>query len=87
MIKPDLDALSYLHGSPQVSGSYKQQPSDFQVTELLEVEADEQGEHQWLWVYKKGANTTFVARQLADFAGVSERDVSYSGLKDRHAET
>jgi len=87
LIKVELDALHYLHGCPQVKGSYKQQPSDFQVTELLEVDADEQGEHQWLWVYKKGANTTFVARQLAEFAGVSERNVSYAGLKDRHAET
>lgn len=83
----NLSELSYLHGRPAVSGRYKQQESDFQVTELLEVEADEQGEHQWLWVYKKGANTTFVARQLAEFAGVSERDVSYAGLKDRNAET
>lgn len=87
MTDANLDALSYLHGRPTVTGTYKQQPSDFQVTELLDVTADEAGEHQWLWVYKKGANTTFVARQLAEFAGVSERDVSYAGQKDRQAET
>ena len=87
MIDTKLDALSYLHGKPTVSAGYKELPSDFQVTELLDVTADDAGEHQWLWVYKKGANTTFVARQLAEFAGVSERNVSYAGLKDRHAET
>ncbi|RUO55799.1 tRNA pseudouridine(13) synthase TruD [Pseudidiomarina homiensis] len=87
MIDANLAELSYMHGRPQVTGSYKQQPSDFQVTELLDVTAEDEGEHQWLWVYKKGANTTFVARQLAEFAGVSERSVSYAGLKDRQAET
>lgn len=87
MIEAHLETLSYLNGEPQVQGSYKQQPSDFQVIELLDVDADEHGEHQWLWVSKKGANTTFVARQLADFAGLNERDVSYAGLKDRNAET
>ncbi|MDN7123599.1 tRNA pseudouridine(13) synthase TruD [Pseudidiomarina sp. 1APP75-32.1] len=82
-----LTELAYWHGQPQTTGKYRQSHEDFQVIEQLEVGADEPGEHQWLWVYKNGANTNFVARQLADFAGVSERQVSYSGLKDRHAET
>ncbi|CAB0149863.1 tRNA pseudouridine synthase D [Pseudidiomarina piscicola] len=79
--------LHYWHDTPTVTGRFRQCHEDFKVTEQLEVAADEPGEHQWLWVYKKGANTTFVARQLAEFAGVSEREVSYAGLKDRHAET
>lgn len=82
---------AYLHGKPSSEGVFKASPEDFQVTEILELpitEPSEQvGEHQWLWVEKKGANTAFVASQLAAFAGVKERDVSYSGLKDRHAVT
>lgn len=36
---------------------------------------------------KTGANTAWVAGQLARFAGVAERQVGYAGLKDRHAIT
>ncbi|PHR64547.1 MAG: tRNA pseudouridine(13) synthase TruD [Idiomarina sp.] len=82
---------AYLHGIPTCRGTFKASPEDFQVTEVLALpvtEPSEQvGEHQWLWVKKKGANTAFVAGQLAKFAGVKERDVSFSGLKDRHAVT
>lgn len=82
---------AYLHGIPLCHGQFKASAEDFQVTELLELpvtEASHQvGEHQWLWVKKTGANTAFVAGQIAKFAGVKERDVSFSGLKDRHAVT
>lgn len=87
MLEAILQNAEFLHGKPTLQARFRQQPEDFQVVEQLEVGDHEEGEHQWLWVYKKGANTTFVAGQLAAFAGVSERDVSYSGLKDRHAET
>lgn len=66
---------------------FKQQPEDFQVREELQVNDEGEGEHQWLWVKKTGANTRFVAEQLAKFAGVHPRQVSYSGLKDRNAVT
>ena len=60
---------------------------DFIVTELpLQLPAGE-GEHLWLDIEKNGANTAFVAQQLAAAAGVEERDVGYAGLKDRHAIT
>lgn len=72
---------------PQIKAEIKQRPSDFQVTELLQPSFTDEGEHAWLWVEKTGANTEWVARQLARFAGVSSRDVGYSGLKDRHAIT
>lgn len=82
---------AYLHGVPSCRGQFKASAEDFQVTEQLELpvtEASQQaGEHQWLWVKKTGANTAFVAGQIAKFAGVKERDVSFSGLKDRHAVT
>lgn len=62
-------------------------PSDFQVTECLDIDFSGDGEHDWLWVEKTGANTAWVADQLTRHAGVSSRDVGYSGLKDRHAIT
>ena len=79
--------LAYLHGMSPVSASFKQHPEHFEVTELLTPQAGEAGEHQWLWVEKRGANTPYVAGQLAKFAGVNERHVSYAGMKDRHAVT
>jgi tRNA pseudouridine13 synthase len=60
---------------------------DFIVTELpLQLPSGE-GEHLWLDVEKNGANTAFVAQQLAEAAGVQEMDVGYAGLKDRYAIT
>lgn len=64
---------------------YRQRPEDFEVEELIDFSADGDGPHQLLQVRKIGANTVYVAAQLARFAGVAERDVGYSGLKDRHA--
>jgi tRNA pseudouridine13 synthase len=69
------------------SATLKHLNEDFVVTELpLQLPAGE-GEHVWLDVEKNGANTAFVAQQLAEAAGVQDRDVGYAGLKDRHALT
>ena len=45
------------------------------------------GEHAFLLIEKSGANTEWVARRLAEKAGVAPMSVGYSGLKDRHAIT
>lgn len=69
------------------SATLKRLNEDFNVTELpLQLPSGE-GEHLWLEVEKNGANTAFVAQQLAEAAGVQERDVGYAGLKDRYAIT
>ena len=69
------------------SATLKRVNADFIVTELpLQLPCGE-GEHVWLEIEKNGANTAFVAQQLAEAAGVQERDVGYAGLKDRHAIT
>ena len=62
-------------------------PEDFVVEELPALTPDGEGEHDWLWVRKRGANTEWLATALARFAGVSARDVGYAGRKDRHALT
>lgn len=62
-------------------------PQDFQVREVLEFDFSVDGEHDFLLVEKVGANTSWVAQRLAEYAGVAERDVGYAGMKDRHAVT
>ncbi|MGX5914275.1 tRNA pseudouridine(13) synthase TruD [Aliidiomarina sp. Khilg15.8] len=82
--------FNYAAGAAPVARAlFKQSPEDFQVTEELgfELDADEQGEHHWLQVKKRGANTDFVARQLAKHADIPFKQVSYSGIKDRQAVT
>jgi tRNA pseudouridine13 synthase len=69
------------------SATLKRLNEDFIVTELPLQLPSGAGEHIWLDIEKNGANTAFVAQQLADAAGVQERDVGYAGLKDRHAIT
>lgn len=77
----------HAHGEPLIQGLIKQSPSDFQVTECLGFELSSAGEHDFLWVEKEDTNTQWVARGLAEHAGVPLRDVGYAGLKDRHAVT
>lgn len=60
---------------------------DFQVDEELGFVASGQGEHVLLQVRKRGANTGWVARELAKLAGARDFDVGYAGLKDRRAVT
>ncbi len=76
-----------VHGEPLLAVTLRQAPEDFQVTEDLGFEPSGDGEHDFLWIEKAGANTAWVARQLAAHAGVGPRDAGYAGLKDRHALT
>lgn len=80
------DWPTYL-GAPQARGRLRSVPEDFEVEEQFDVEFSLDGEFDWLWVEKRGNNTEYVARRIADLAGVSLKAVTYSGLKDRHALT
>jgi tRNA pseudouridine13 synthase len=82
-----LDTLSYAYGVPPVSGVLRAQPDDFFVDEMLGFEPDGEGEHVLLQIEKRNTNTQWLADQLARFAGIPKRDVSYAGLKDRNAVT
>lgn len=74
-------------GEPLLSARIRSSPDDFQVTEILGFEPDSHGDHDFLLVEKTGANTAWVARQLARYAGARLADVGFAGLKDRHAVT
>jgi tRNA pseudouridine13 synthase len=75
------------HGAPVITARFKVEPEDFVVREWLGFEADGEGDHMLLIVRKRGANTLWVAKQLARFANADARDVGFAGLKDRQAVT
>jgi tRNA pseudouridine13 synthase len=79
--------LPWAYGMPSLRGRLRSVPEDFRVEEVLGYDADGHGEHVLLWVEKREANTDWVARELARFAGVAPVAVGYAGLKDRHAVT
>lgn len=79
--------LPYAWGGPAGQARLRAAPEDFRVTEIPVCLPDGQGEHLWLRVRKRDSNTEWVAKQLARWAGVGPAQVSYAGLKDRHAIT
>ncbi|MFZ5466558.1 MAG: tRNA pseudouridine(13) synthase TruD [Pseudomonadota bacterium] len=79
--------LPHALGEPPVTGRLRAAPEDFVVDEVLGFVPEGRWDHAWLSVRKRGENTAWVAKQLSRIAGCSERDVGYSGLKDRHAVT
>ncbi|MBP8127035.1 MAG: tRNA pseudouridine(13) synthase TruD [Aeromonadaceae bacterium] len=82
-----LPEWNYLHGKPQHSARFKQQPEDFVVIEDMGFEPDGAGEHILVYVRKRSENTAWVAGLLAKAAGVQRSAVTWGGLKDRHAVT
>jgi tRNA pseudouridine13 synthase len=82
-----LEAMPRSCGTPLGSATMRASADDFMVDEVLGFEADGEGEHLLVQVRKRDSNTHWVAGQLAKVAGIPSRDVSYAGLKDRHAVT
>lgn len=82
-----LPDLPYAHGGPAGHGILRQTPEDFTVEEELSFAPSGHGEHMFLRIEKRGENTDWVARRLANFAGVPQNRIGYAGLKDRHART
>jgi len=79
--------LNYLLGTPQQTGRLKAEFADFIVREELGYPLAGEGEFVAVKVRKTNANTLFVGEQLAKFVGISAKNMSYAGLKDRHAVT
>jgi len=79
--------FAYLYGTPKSTGLLRSEMSDFKVFEQLPFMPCGEGEHLFIHIRKTGANTVFVARQLAKYFSVKEQLVSYAGLKDRFAVT
>lgn len=81
------DHWHYFHGKPTISAVLKATPADFTVKEILTFEPLGEGEHVLVWLRKTELNTAFVAEQLAKFAQIPLRNVSYAGRKDKFAVT
>jgi len=75
------------HGAPLPSAEFKSSPDDFRVEEQLSFIPSGSGPHWLVRVEKRGANTRWVAAELARQAQVPANDVGFAGLKDRHAVT
>jgi len=81
----DVSALPRAYAGPLVEGVIRGEPADFRVDELPSIVPSGAGEHLWLRIEKTGVNTHRVAAELARAFGVDLVDVSYAGMKDRHA--
>lgn len=79
--------LAYLFGKPTQAGRLKAEFADFIVKEELGYDLSGDGEFVAVKIRKTDANTLFVGEKLAEFAGISAKNISYAGLKDRHAVT
>ncbi len=82
-----MHSLAYQHGKPTVTGRLKAKPEHFFVSETLDFTPAGHGEHFLVRIRKIGENTKYVANELAKACSVKSRDVSWAGLKDRHAVT
>jgi tRNA pseudouridine13 synthase len=74
-------------GPAVLSARIRATPEDFMVEELDAFAASGSGEHLLLTIEKRGMNTAFAAKRIAEWAGIPELGIGYAGLKDRHAVT
>jgi tRNA pseudouridine13 synthase len=81
------DAWPLALGATRARGVLRAAPEDFRVDEVLGFDASGAGEFDLIQIEKRNANTLWVAEQVARFASVSARSVSFSGMKDRVAVT
>jgi tRNA pseudouridine13 synthase len=82
-----LDPPAAWGGGPLARGTLRASADDFIVEEVLGFSASGSGPHALLQVRKRGANTEWVARELARIAGCKPFEVGFAGLKDRNAVT
>lgn len=79
--------LPFAFGEPPARGVIRAAPEDFVVEEVTGIMPSGAGEHAWLRIRKRNANSQWVAQRLAALAGVRTMAVGYAGLKDRRALT
>lgn len=82
-----LSHFAFAYGRPENGAVLKAEPADFHVSEQHAFSLTGEGEHLWLWVEKIGQNTDWVAKQIAKWAGVTQKEVGIAGKKDRQAVT
>ncbi|MFK5913985.1 MAG: tRNA pseudouridine(13) synthase TruD [Woeseiaceae bacterium] len=83
----DIDNMAYAYSKPMLTGVIRTHPKDFKVDEKFSFDFSGEGEHALIHIKKIDTNTDWLARQIAEVAGLKKGDISYAGLKDRHAVT
>ena len=81
------NGLVYPYGSPLTNGLLKEKPEDFIVDEVLGFEPSGEGEHLLLRIEKINLTTFELIERVASDFNIKQRDVGYSGLKDKQAIT
>ncbi len=79
--------FAYAYPPLALQAEFKAEPEDFIVVEELGFTPSGQGEHVFLWIEKRNVTTEMVAKDLAKSLGLGQRDIAYSGLKDKQAIT
>jgi tRNA pseudouridine13 synthase len=83
----DWETLAHAFGGPVLHATFKQQPEDFHVDELLGFEPDGAGEHLLLHIEKTGLTTFDAQAILARHFNVPLRDTAFAGMKDKQGVT
>lgn len=81
------DSAPYGFDAPASRADFKLRPEDFIVEEVLGFDPSGEGEHLFLLLQTDDQNTRYTVKLLARYFGVAQRQVSYSGLKDRRGLT
>ncbi len=65
----------------------KHRPEDFKVVEVLKRPLKNKGDYRVYRLWKRGITTEEALELIAKRSGISKRQISICGVKDRHAET
>ncbi len=79
--------LPYAHGEPALDAVLRAEPEHFFVEEDLGFMPSGQGEHVVLYLEKRQLTTFALVGRISKLARVRERDISFSGMKDKQAVT
>lgn len=82
-----MTAPGFPYGPATIIGRIKSRPEDFRVVEELGFLPEGQGEHLFLYIEKSGLTTPDLIDLVAADFGISSRQISQSGLKDKMAVT
>lgn len=87
-LKFDFDQYPYLSSQwPGLGGNIRQQPADFQVSEVAAYTPSGEGEHLMFYLEKEGLTTRAVFEFIRDRLHISEASIGVAGLKDKWAVT
>jgi tRNA pseudouridine13 synthase len=90
VVESKLTKLGMFHNqlmTDGISGNLGTNPEDFTVKEIPLYEAIGSGEHCYYLLEKKGRTTLSCISEIAKYLNISEVDIGYAGLKDKHAVT